>query len=302
MNFDLEIGKHGKISFNEMQAEYICQQYFEEKKSMLNISKELSCSPQIIARTIRETGREPRKVGVSNRLYYADDYYFSVIDSEEKAYWLGMLYADGTIQEDRGTVNLGLQTSDEEHIKKFIYCLKSNNPIKRYIKVMDGKEFSSSRVNIYSRQMVDDLIRLGCTQNKSLTLTFPTEEQVPNHLIIHFIRGYFDGDGSISYTTPYKTKRRQYKYSFVGTKSFIDGIKSHLEIEHLKTSNRKKELFAVGSSGRKQVEHVLGKMYKGATIFLQRKYDKYQEMIQYTLDNPYIPWNKGVKNIKENGE
>ena len=66
-----------------------------------------------------------------------------------------------------------------------------------------------------SQKTVNDLKKLGCVEKKSSILTFPTSQQVPNNLIYHFIRGYFDGDGSICITD------KNYHISFVGTENFI---------------------------------------------------------------------------------
>ena len=55
------------------------------------------------------------------------------------------------------------------------------------------------RILLTSEKTVNDLIDKGCFRNKTKILKFPTEDQVPKHLIHHFIRGYIDGDGSISY-------------------------------------------------------------------------------------------------------
>ena len=57
-----------------------------------------------------------------------------------------------------------------------------------------------------------DLNKLGVVERKSLILTFPTEQQVPKHLMPHFIRGYFDGDGSV-----YKQKQGNTKIEIGGT-------------------------------------------------------------------------------------
>lgn len=74
--------------------------------------------------------------------------------------------------------------------------------------------------SLRSQKTVNDLKRLGCTEQKSLNLTFPTKEQVPPHLLHHFIRGYFDGDGSIS------LYNNDYHVSIVGTESFIKSLYS----------------------------------------------------------------------------
>nr|DAG90196.1 MAG TPA: endonuclease [Crassvirales sp.] len=45
--------------------------------------------------------------------------FFSVIDTEEKAYWLGFLYADGFISASGNTVGLSISLKDIDHLKKY---------------------------------------------------------------------------------------------------------------------------------------------------------------------------------------
>lgn len=71
------------------------------------------------------------------------------------------------------------------------------------------------RISIYSKELSDDLTKLGCFQNKSLELKFPTNKQVPDKLIHHFMRGYFDGDGSICFG------QGQLRFSIIGTEDFL---------------------------------------------------------------------------------
>ena len=69
-----------------------------------------------------------------------------------------------------------------------------------------------------SKEMATDLAKAGCYNKKSLTLKFPTEEQVPSKLIRHFLRGYVDGDGCLCCTE--KTKQ----FSITGTEDFFKGM------------------------------------------------------------------------------
>jgi len=70
--------------------------------------------------------------------------------------------------------------------------------------------------------MKDDLIALGCIPRKSLLLKFPTSNQVPEHLIRHFIRGYFDGDGHFTNT------EKCFEAGYIGTEDFIIESLNHL--------------------------------------------------------------------------
>lgn len=132
------------------------------------------------------------------RIYKVNHDYFSKIDTEEKAYWLGFLYADGYNDEKHGIVQLGLQECDRIVVEKFRDAIASNNPIEiRYDGIKKPNSQNICRIRICSKKMSQDLSKLGCFQKKSLTLKFPTEKQVPSDLLQHFIRGMWDGDGCL---------------------------------------------------------------------------------------------------------
>lgn len=136
---------------------------------------------------------------------------------------------------------------------------------------------------IYSVPLFNRLIELGCTPKKSLILKFPTKEQVPPHLMKHFIRGYVDGDGCITKTNTFKTKNTKVK--IVGTVEFYQGLKIYLKQEHdieIGASHCKRCL-ATGNTQtiymdiwrQSSVEKFLDFIYDEATLFLERKYKKY---------------------------
>ncbi|MDL2302602.1 LAGLIDADG family homing endonuclease, partial [Lachnospiraceae bacterium OttesenSCG-928-D06] len=140
--------------------------------------------------------------------YYYDEHYFQQIDSEHKAYWLGFLYADGHIEPLRKgnkikayRIEIGLSAVDKSHLELFLHDIDSNAPLTYKKTIIRDKTYESCRVRINNTNMCRDLISLGCVPQKSLTLTFPSEELLPGNYVRHFIRGYFDGDGCISYTT-----------------------------------------------------------------------------------------------------
>jgi len=134
------------------------------------------------------------------RKYSLNDNYFDVIDTEEKAYFLGLLYADGCnlFDKNNNVTTISLQEKDVKILERFNYEIKSDRPLEFMYKNNDNHQ-NQYRLTMCSEQISTNLSLLGCTPRKSLTLKFPTEEQVPNHLIQHFIRGYFDGDGCICF-------------------------------------------------------------------------------------------------------
>lgn len=137
---------------------------------------------------------------------------FETIDTEEKAYWLGFLYADGTISSKENKIELGLAEKDLTHIQKFRTFIGISN------KICYRESSKSYRFSFRSYKCKQDLINKGCVPNKSLILTFPSASQVPIALLKHFIRGYFDGDGWFTNT------KKCFQVGMIGTEDFINGF------------------------------------------------------------------------------
>ena len=204
-----------------------------------------------------------------------DENIFEKIDTEEKAYWLGFLYADGCVSEIRNSVELSLQEQDYEHLIKYKNFLKSKHEIKKRIK--DNK-YVSYRLSFNSKKIKEDLIKVGCIPRKSLILTFPTEEQVSKELIPHFIRGYLDGDGCITHNS-----KGNVSVEILGTNNILKGITNYFNIEnHIYTFNHSsvKRFIIAGDKAKS----ILNCLYENATIYLDRKYNKYLKFCRFELN------------------
>ena len=195
---------------------------------------------------------------------------FKKIDTEEKAYWLGFLYADGYVNIEKG-IELTLAEYDYDHLVKFRKFMGDES-----IDISYKNSANAYRVCIHSKEIASDLVNLGCIQAKSLILQFPSEEQVPNHLINHFMRGYFDGDGCVYYS------HGQLAFSILGTSEFLDAYESYV-LESMNRDNPTKRLHdkrlinnteSIQYTGNVQCKKWFDFLYKDATIYLQRKYNK----------------------------
>ena len=198
---------------------------------------------------------------------------FNSIDTEEKAYWLGFLYADGSVSKSRYAIELTLQERDCGHIVKFKNFIGLDNKIS-----YRGKQ-KAYRYCFADKTIHTDLISKGCVPTKSLIVKFPSEEQVPNNQIRHFIRGYFDGDGTL-----YKDKYERWGCGFIGTKSMIDGILDKVpEISGNKIHDNHGNVLCLRYffAGEYKMVSFLNYIYKGSTIYLDRKYNKYIEYIAH---------------------
>ena len=123
-----------------------------------------------------------------NRKYFFNQDFFEEIDCEEKAYFLGLIMADGYISPNQRTISIALKREDEHILQKLLDCIGSESPL------ADKKNGKQKVLTIHSRKMVIDLERYSIKHNKTYTLAFP---KLREDMYRHFIRGYFDGDGYI---------------------------------------------------------------------------------------------------------
>ena len=212
--------------------------------------------------------------------------YFEKIDTEEKAYWLGFLYADGYVRKRKGNscvIELCLAEIDKNHLEKFKNMIHSDSPIRKRIARCNGKEFIAYRFSVHREKMYNDLADKGCIENKSLKLSFPNKNIFKEiSLIKHFIRGYVDGDGSLGIYGEKKVPN----ISILGTFEFLNGVLDWLKNDgSIKTNARvirctgkgKENIFQLGFS-RRNAYNVVNYLYDNSNIYLDRKYDKYLQI------------------------
>lgn len=208
------------------------------------------------------------------REYTLNEYFFNVIDTEEKAYWLGFLYADGYVYNGpkRYAVELTLKEDDEQHIINFMNIINYNGPIIHKVVTLNDRKYKASRINICSKKFSQSLVDKGCVQNKSLILKFPDIKIVPKDLQRHFMRGYFDGDGSVSVSSG------QLHLSVMGTNDFLN---KYMEILNDNGTNKKdikstkSKAFVINYGGNKQIKHIYNFFYDNSTVYLKRKYERF---------------------------
>jgi len=231
--------------------------------------------------------RNGREHNIPNKKYQVNENYFEKIDNEEKAYWLGFLYADGNVRmhNDRsGILKLKLKQSDRSHIEKFNECLNSNYPIKDGMEIVKVKkrEYKCyySVVCIYNTKMVKDLYNLGCMNNKTFKIKFP--EFLDNKLISHFIRGYFDGDGCITVKNK-KNNNNKGRVSVISASYDFLAELNDILIRCINVTNNKiadgKTYHTLNWGGLTDVENIHYYLYTDSTIYLDRKRKKYDDIL-----------------------
>jgi intein-encoded DNA endonuclease-like protein len=214
----------------------------------------------------------------SRQRYTFNVNYFKTIDSEEKAYWLGFLMADAYINTDRNALHLTLSNIDRNHIEKFKSCINSNHKIQDINYINDRHPNKMSRVSLINKDFILNIYEYGLVNKKTGKEKVP---KIDNRFIIDFIRGYFDGDGSISYSK--ETLKAQFSIASASIdflyeiKEIINSCLGYKAGCLVKNGN----IYVLTYTGNKNIPKILELIYKDKTIYLDRKYRK---SLEYTND------------------
>ena len=269
-----------KIEFSEEQLKEIFNLYQKERWGMRKIGQKFNVSNKVIKRVLTEANIETKN---DNHRYHANFDYFKNIDSDEKAYWLGFLAADGCVyvRPENATVFINIHSKDRVHLEKFNKSIESDYPIKD---IVTSAGFSNntpmSRLAVNSKKMAQDLIDKNVTPRKSLTLQPPNISEL---YYLPFIAGYFDGDGSISCSQDGKT----YHMSILGTREILEWIKENLNWQDASLRKRRdddKNNFYISCGGTNKPYKLISTFYEKSPIHLDRKFKKYNDLKTVVLN------------------
>ena len=278
----------GKTNLDENQI----LELYNSGTSSIKIAEMLGCADSTVRNRLKKLGVSLRDNTFYRKFHTWDDNFFENIDTEEKSYWLGFMYADGNVRQCHNSYYIKLAVADFEVIERFKKDLKASHKIGKYVRKTKGKDLYY--LIISSKKMAFDLIRRGCIVRKSLALTFPTT--IPEHLVWHFIRGYFDGDGCLcSYikrsTQKYKNKTITYEYpklalNICGTQEFLTELQKYIVGAKLYKEKRKStNCYRLESQHQQYITDFCKNMYKDATIYLSRKYQKFIDFQKKTFND-----------------
>lgn len=269
--FDLNLYKK-ELPWEEWELEFLKKNYMEMCKAEL---------AEILNRSPSAIGLKASRMGFKKYPYFCDYHYFDVVDTEEKAYWLGFLTADGWInrcdETNSGVVGVELQYGDIEHLKKLNKSLDGNYRITdRWRECTLSKSDKLNHMcilRIFSITMYNALVKHGFTNNKSFDASMP---KISKELQRHFIRGYFDGNGCISVSHNYLSVK--FCTASVFIKDDIIQILSQNDIairDYNGLTENNVIIYYPEVTKLKEKIKLLDYMYKDCTIYLDRKYKKY---------------------------
>lgn len=250
----------------------IKEHYMNTNKSVKEVSNDFGLSHTSVLYRLKKEGIDTK----TRRKFSIDDNFFEEIDNQYKAYSAGFIFADGYNNTDNGRISISIVAEDSDVLEKINSCCNNENTIKE-------KEINNGRnqvqTTLSSSQLSNDLENMGCIKNKSLSLTYPSKH-IPYKLNKDFLRGYFDGDGSISFNR----KANSYLFSLCGTKEFLTEVQKILmgecDLRKTKLTKRGENTYTLNYGGYNQILRIKDFLYKDADIFMNRKFKKWKELVR----------------------
>lgn len=233
-------------------------------------------SNSVVDRIFRIKNVQTRDNSHKRRIYSLNENYFDIIDTANKAYILGLLYADGCNYRKMNSIKIELQEKDKSIIYQIQNELESSHPIKKVELSKKNKNWQDTfRLMFANKHMSEQLEKLGVVQNKSLILTYP--KWLDKRLFPHFLRGYFDGDGYIEWN-------KSYFLTIAGTLEFCESVQEILLNDYnvksviYNTGNKESNTKILNIMSRNNIYNFLNLLYNDSELHIDRKYQKYLEI------------------------
>lgn len=259
-----------QIRLTEEQKQQIIKD-FKEGLSLKNLSIKYGRGVESIRFLLKKRGLKTPTISEGHRRFQINETFFDIIDTEEKAYFLGFLYADGYNNRTYNSVRLVLKEEDFPILNKLNSLIYPDKPL-TFTKKQKKTYSNTYCLRIVNKHISQKLEQLGCGQAKTHTIRFP--EFLDFHLLRHFIRGYFDGDGhvSLNHIDPYVSIVSN--EDFCGRLAYwISGIVG-INV-NIYSSKRSNNISAINVAGIYQVGKFLDWLYNDAIIYMDRKRDRY---------------------------
>ena len=257
----------------------IIMEYRVNEKSLCDIAQMFNVGDRQISKILKEHNIEVKNKKQFKKIYKCDETFLDVVDSEDKAYFLGIMAADGFICSDGNSFGIALQIRDIDIIQKILTILKSDYKIRKFKNKDTGKEYCEIR--IASKKLCSNMSKMSITNKKTFTFLisdiikyFKNEELIP-----HFIRGYFDGDGTIAFTESTNVPI----FSIVATEKNCELLKKLLQCNNkIVKDKRAFDSCYVQMQSRVDFYRIYKYLYIdcNAKIFLNRKKEKFDYIVE----------------------
>ena len=269
--FDLNLYKK-ELPWTDEELDFLKDNYMQMSKNEIS---------EILNRSTSAIGLKASRMGLKKYPYYCDYHFFDIIDTEEKAYWLGFIMADGNVYKNKKTnsacISIELQYGDINHLRKLNKSINGNYNITdrwRTCSLSNSNKLNHScQIRIFSIIMYHSFEKMGLTDDKTYTVSFPA---ISEELYRHLLRGYFDADGRFGLSN-----NRLWISFITASKNLNDDLVKYISSknicihEYSYLNEYGNVMYAPEITSNDDKIKFLDFIYEGASIYLDRKYKKY---------------------------
>lgn len=260
------------------EKEKIIKYYYDNPdKQVKEINKIFKLTKRAMNNLFKEFNISSRR---KNR-YTLNEYFFDIIDSELKAYLLGYLFADGFVgDENYNNIVFSQKKEDAEAVELLKKSIEYTGNLRTFKPRISSFNNSSDQVaiNFSSMHMANTLRNCGLSK-KEFYDKFP---KLNNVLMRHFIRGFFDGDGSITLTRSTYKDKIYYggAFNIIINKKLVNSFLNLFNEIHFTIDQSKTDYMVyLKCNSKKSIKLIYNYFYKDSKYFLSRKKKKFDEII-----------------------
>lgn len=237
---------------------------------------EFHMNDRMVKQLLLENGIKIKTIQEANQSSYKINHHYFSNQGHNQAYIIGFLGADGNISAKDNRIDLELFPADYEILEKIRKEIELERPIKKY-ECTDGYE--KNKLYFYSAQIKKDLMEYGLVPRKAYSKEYKFPYKLKQEYIIDYIRGLFDGDGSVKMTGNSITFQidSSNKEILINIKKFFQKV-YNIDTQITESSKKNITLYRLYCYGEK-AKAIYKILYTHDSLFLKRKYDKWQELL-----------------------
>lgn len=272
-----------KTQLSQEEIDIILDGYCNKKYGLIKTGKLIGVGSSIVRRILLEHNIHIRSFSeaaaansINKRSYNVNDNYFDM-ESPNMAYLLGFLAADGNISKDGNQIKIGLSSIDRGFLEVIKEELKSEHPILDY---ETNNGYSVSELKFTSAKIKKKLAEYNIVPCKTNTFTFPSN--LGKEYWIDFIRGYFDGDGSVSTAGNSAIRFQICSHKPQVLETIVNFFYEQYQIPKVSVQKNMKQsgnyLYTIQYS-TVSAKKIFSILYTKDALYLPRKYNKFKSII-----------------------
>ena len=210
-----------------------------------------------------------------NKLWVNHEYFKT--QSEDMAYWIGILGSDGSVNRDKNMVYIELNRGDKELLEKLNKSIENERPVKDYV---TGRDYENSKLYFYSREIKQDLSKYGIVPNKTYSEDYCFPSLLSKEFYPDYIRGLFDGDGSVKITGVSPTFQIDIGKYEIAKKIVAFFKEKNIDLSISSLPKKNVTIYRVYGYGREKLLSIYKLLYSTKSdLFLKRKKEKFETIL-----------------------